>query len=394
MAQTPTVTFGSDEWQRHATNKTTFAIIGKLESVGILFQFLGTYISVTGDPYVSSEARTAVLVFAFVHLPIAVLYLLRGGPFAKGGRWLWIPCLQALLFPILAALLTEANHYGQGVCTPLCNYAAPTILFLAMYLQILALSLGVRIILEILIVAVPVAVPYVMVLVMNTDPSMENYSAMFNGQLQLIVGYFIGRAAVAICRVAVARQIRIQEESFQDFKKFVHSVVLTGIESVRSESPNLDAMHERLDQLQENADERILQSLFMQERVSLAYLIGRFVRMVPSNITIVDDNTDVGGIEVSRTVGMLVSRALGDTLKNVIVHGGNEVSVRCTVEDLRHVKVETTDNGPGFSASVLGDPATNLNLLKRDIVRHGGTMQVGTINGRTTVHVTIPLAAK
>ncbi|RSM42684.1 ATP-binding protein [Amycolatopsis balhimycina DSM 5908] len=390
MEASPKGVLDADRWHEEATRKTTLAIVAKLQPAGVLFQFLGSFISAMVDPYAGPVARNIVLGLSLAHLPLAALFLKRPSPFALGRRWLWLPCLQSLLLPAVAAFLTATDRYGVGACTPLCNYAAPTITFLTMYVQVIPLALAARVVVETLIVVVPVAQPLVLLLLMTDHPTAENLIAVGAGQLQLVVGYVIGRAAVAVCRVAVGGQTETLQRSYDEFFNFLHSHVKAGLAAVRAEQPAIPAMLEKLEELEQAVSDRRIDMLFIRDQIPLAVVISERTRTFTGRLKIVE-SPRVGALTVVRPIGALISRALGDLLKNVVVHGGDTVRIRCSVHDFTSVTVEVVDNGPGFAAAVLDDPAKSLHRLRADARRLGGDLERYTDDGETGMRLSLPL---
>lgn len=390
MESSPKGVLDADRWHEDATRKTTLAIVAKLQSAGVLFQFLGAFISALVDPYAGPVARNIVLGLALAHLPLAVVFLKWRSPFALGRRWLWVPCLQSLLFPAVAALLTATDRYGVGACTPLCNYAAPTITFLTMYVQVIPLALTARVVVETLIVAIPVAEPMVLLLLLTDHPTAESFTAVAAGQMQLVVGYLIGRASVAVCRVAVGRQSETLQQSYDEFFNFLHSHVKAGLAAVRAEQPAIPAMLEKLEELEQAVSDRRIDMLFIRDQIPLAVVISERTRTFTGRLTIAE-SPRIGALTVVRPIGALISRALGDLLKNVVVHGGDTVRIRCTVHDFTSVTVEIIDNGPGFAAAVLDDPAKSLHRLREDARRLGGDLAQFTEHGETGMRLSLPL---
>lgn len=390
VESSPTSVLDADAWHQDATRDMTFDIIAKLEPVGVVFQFLGSFISGLVDPYAGSGAKDVVLGLALTHLPLAMWYLVRGGPFKNGARWLWIPCLQALLLPIVAGLLTQPDRYGANSCTPLCNYAAPTILFLTMYFQVVGLGLIARIAIDVFIVLVPVCVPFVLVLIMDRHPSAENFTAMFTGQLQLVVGYLIGRAAVGICSVAVGRQTETQKKNYDEFFNFLHSHVKAGLAAVKAEQPNIPAMLDKLGELEQSVSDRRLEMLFVHERIPLAVVISERIRAFTGKLVILE-SPRVGLLYVARPVGVTISRAMGDLLQNVVTHGGSQVRIRCEDDDDHMVRLEIVDNGPGFDPSIFDNPSKSLHQLRNDARRQRGDLTMSVTDEGTSVRLVLPL---
>jgi signal transduction histidine kinase len=90
-----------------------------------------------------------------------------------------------------------------------------------------------------------------------------------------------------------------------------------------------------------------------------------------------------------------LSQALGNLLSNAIEHGGGQVELR-GVRAGGRVRIELTDNGPGFAAAAGPDRAAGrgrgLAVAARAVEEAGGTLRIASSESGSTVAVELPLA--
>ena len=391
MTQTDTIsTLDRERWHREATRATTIAMISKLEWAMLLYQFLGILTSALVDPYAGTWQRTTILFIALAHLPLAPYYFRYGGLTSRGSRWFWLPALQAVIIPMMAGLLTQPGLYGSHSCHTLCGYVPPMIVLYTMYVQVAVVSVGSRIAFESLILLIPLLWPFVMMFIMNSDPTQDNLIAVLSGQMQLVVAYLVGKAAVAMCRVSVARQVETQQQSFDQFFNFLHSHVKAGIAAVKAEQPNVSAMLDKLEEVEQTVSERRIEMLLMRDQIPLAVVISERTRAFTGHLQIME-SPRVGLLTVAGSIGLLISRALGDLLKNVVEHGGSTVKINCSIEDRGQLSLTVTDDGAGFDPVVMDDPSKSLHRLRNDARNLGGDLIPRMTDAGTTMMLTLPL---
>jgi signal transduction histidine kinase len=149
-------------------------------------------------------------------------------------------------------------------------------------------------------------------------------------------------------------------------------------------------MLEKLEELEQAVSDRRIDMLFIRDQIPLAVVISERTRTFTGRLKIAESPW-VGALTVVRPIGALISRALGDLFKNVVVHGGDTVRIRCAVHDFMSVTVEVADNGPGFDPAVLDDPGRSLHRLRADARRLGGDLEHFTDDGETGMRLSLPL---
>jgi hypothetical protein len=379
-----------ERWQQDATRTTTVAIIAKLEWAMLVYQFFSILTSVLVDPYAGAWQRTIIVVLAVAHIPLVPYYFRYGGPMSHGTRWFWLPASQAMMVTLLAGLLTQPGLYGNHSCQTLCSYVPPTMILFVMYVQIAAMSVAMRVVADAVIVLVPLLQSLAIMLVMNPEPTRNNLVAVFAGQLQLVIAYVIGKAAVAICRVSVGRQAETQQQSYDEFFNFLHSHVKAGIAAIKAVQPSVPAMLDKIEELERTVGDRRLQMLFVRDQRPLAVVLSERIRAFTGKLHILE-SPRVGAITVARPIGILISRALGDLLKNVVMHGGESVRIRYDLDESNIVELEVADNGDGFDPAVLDNDATSLHSLRHDARWLGGDLTMDRTDVDTVMRLRVPL---
>lgn len=379
-----------ERWQQDATRTTTIAIIAKLEWAMLIYQFCAILTSALVDPYAGAWQRTIIFVLAFAHIPLVPYYFRYGGPMSRGPRWFWLPASQTMIIPLIAGLLTQPGLYGKHSCQTLCGYFPPTIILFAMYVQIAAIGVAMRVVADAAIVLVPLLQALTLMLVMDPEPTRDNLVAVGAGQMQLVVAYLVGKAAVAICRVSVGRQAETQQQSYEEFFHFLHSHVKAGIAAIKAVQPSVPAMLDKIEELERTVGERRLQMLFVRDRIPLAVVLSERIRAFTGKLRILEA-PNVGAITVARPIGILMSRALGDLLKNVVTHGGESVRIRYDLDESYIVELEVADNGGGFDPAVLDNDATSLHSLRRDARSLGGDLTMNRTDVDTVMRLRVPL---
>jgi signal transduction histidine kinase len=99
-------------------------------------------------------------------------------------------------------------------------------------------------------------------------------------------------------------------------------------------------------------------------------------------------------ISLPQEKGRLLSQALGDFLKNALVHGGHRVEIKFWVDEQDTAHMQVCDDGPGFDASVLNDPLTSLNALQRRAVAAGGDLRKVPGPEPACLRLTLPIRGR
>ncbi|CRK59282.1 hypothetical protein [Alloactinosynnema sp. L-07] len=209
--------------------------------------------------------------------------------------------------------------------------------------------------------------------------------AIFN-----VSGYLLGRTIRVLCRVAAKLQVEVQQRNYEEFFNFLHSHVKAGVAAIRAEWGNTTAMGEKLNELEEAVSERRIEFLLASEQVPLAAVLSERLRTF-AGVLDLTETPRVGALTVVRPVGVMVSRALGDLLKNAVLHGGRSVTVRLKF-DAVSLEMDVVDNGPGLAAAVLQDDTRSLARLRVAALELGGDLTVLPCDAGAHVRLLIPLS--
>lgn len=376
--------FSNNRYDKHAlqvrlpddefTRSTTQALVGALESVAVVFQAVVLGFSATVDPYTPS-GRLVVLGLALAHLVAAYWISRTAGPFARGGWWVTIWIGLAFLMPALGAALIEPGSYAaHSGSMPLNIYPNGPVLIAAFYPWISAERRILRWSFETLLLLLLAVEPFILVDIFNPNPQWVSYINAATTFMWVITAYVLGKSVGHMCKVAARQQLEIQQQSYDEFFNFLHSHVKAGVAAIKAEWGHDAAMREKLVELEHAVSDRRVELLLARRQVPLAALISERIRAF-AGVLDIKESPRVGALTVSRSVGLLINRALGDLLKNVALYGGNSVVVRIDLDE-SGVALEVIDGGPGFEPLLLNDESKSLCRLRRDAEHLGGSLTV------------------
>ncbi len=168
-------------------------------------------------------------------------------------------------------------------------------------------------------------------------------------------------------------QAETEQQKNEEFFDFLHSHIKAGLAAVKLEQPNVKAMLEKVEELEQTVSEQRIMHLLSMDRVPLAALFSERIRAFTGVVAIAETPRS-GARTVSAPVGALLDRALGDLLKNAAVHGAATVWVRMAQQDDILV-VEVDDDGPGFDNAVLDNSGSSLHRLRASARELGGDLR-------------------
>lgn len=363
---------------------TTQRLVGRLEWMVALWQGTSAAIPASVDTFRYGWVSIALGAVAAAHFASVPFIARYGGPFARGPRWIAASLALVVVVPVGFGLLVEPGQFAAGPAgTPLCNYPGATMVLLAFYpwwsgersRRVVGVEYGV--------LALVTLLPILLLAAVDPAPGPAAYlSAAFGGSYN-IVGFVLGTAIGAMCRAAARAQVELQQHAYEEFFDFLHSHVKAGIAAVRADWGDEAAMREKLDELEQAVSDRRVQFLLSRRRVPLAMLVSERVRTF-AGVLALTETPRIGALTVPREVGVLVGRALGDLLKNAVVHGASSASVRLRTEAGR-LELEICDDGPGLPVGVLDDPSRSLHLLRAAARAAAGDLTTRPATGRGTV---------
>jgi hypothetical protein len=376
---------------------TARRLIGVAEWSAPVFQSVVLLGSAIIDPYHSTQ-RTVVVALGAAHLLVLLpVYACGSGPFSRGGRWLAAPAVQCVTVNALIAWLAVPGTFGSStVSLPASLYVGGFIVPLTLYPWLRPSLRRYKTPLEFTLILAYGG--YLFLLTQLTSGfrfHAQSAAAVGGATVWIFVGYSFGKAGAMICMWAARAQVDIQQQSFQEFFNFLHSHVKANVAAVRAELPvEADGARQKLAELENAVSRYRVELLLAQERVPLAALFSERIRAFTGTLRI-ERTPRLGGMTAVRPVGVLVSRALGDLLKNAAVHGAYSVAIdfRCTPG---MAVMTVTDDGPGFPASVLDDDGRSLSRLRATARDLGGDLRIlpPTAGTGAVLELSVPLTGR
>lgn len=354
------------------TRETTKYMVGTLEWTGLLFQAIVLMVSGIFDPYVSG-GRAIMLCLAVAHLFLIPLYYRGFGPFTRGGWWAILCIAQCLSVNTLQAALSRPRSYGDHLtCVPGCNYSAAAWVFMAFYPWLPPALIRLRGPFEWTLLSAYYGYFLAMSWVNNGSLTFLNVKTAGVSFLWLLTGYIFGKAIGKMCLAAARKQLEVQQRNYAEFFDFLHSHVKSSIAAIRLDLQDPLRAGEKLNELEDAISGYRMELLLAHEQVPLAALFSDRIRTFTGVLDIAA-TPRLGAVTVSRPIGVLVARALGDLLKNAAKYGATAVLIGCDLSQGK-VRLEIADNGPGFPAQVLDDSTRSLNRLRAAARGLGGDL--------------------
>lgn len=327
--------------------------------------------------------RSVLCSLAAVHLVGAVWMWRTVGLFERGPFWVGLWLSMLVVIPLVEAhLVRSASYAGYIAGVPLFAYPAGLLAVLACYPWTRH-----RLLLDTAVLAVVALEPLLIVLQLHSGhPTGTNLFSVTASFVWSLLAYLVGRVIARIFRGAVTGQLETQQEDYREFFDFLHSHVDTVIAAVRRRvGPDVP----EIQQLRHTVCDRRLAMLLLRDAVPLAEVFKENLRFFDTALT-VTAFPRVGLLTVRRPVGVLLSRALGDLLKNAIQHADGTAEVDFSTHQGSAV-LEVGDRGPGLSPAVFEDASTSLYALRRAARDLGGDLVA--VPGRQGAHLrlSVPL---
>lgn len=368
---------------------TTRKLVGTLEWVALVVQ-AGWIVQTTVVDKLTTPGRVLLWCLALLHLLAAYGVRKTAGPFARGGPWLVLWLGTVLLMPLIMAHLVGAQEYGASpACVQLCGYATPPLMLLAFYPWWSLHRAHLRPVLEAGILAVVVLEPLLLVLYLHEDPGWANYSSVGASALVNVLTFIVGKAIGSMCAVAAEAQVTLQNKSYQKLFDWLHVELKNLLALMREKIDQPDDLAEYVDQMEDIVMKGRVRMLLAPQRVSLADLFSEQIRIFEKCLTL--HISHIGALTVRRSVAVLLDRTLADLLTNSVKFGATSADIDFSVQK-QVVQLDITDDGPGFSASVLDDETTSLYRLRRDARELGGDLhQIPRSDSGAHLRLVVPL---
>jgi hypothetical protein len=384
--------------QDRLSTETARELVGAFEWTLLVYQVGCIAGSLVFDSY-DDRGRLIVAAVAVVHLLLIPVYLRGGGPFRRGGWWIAATYLTGLVVPTVVILMIEPYPSGASrigadlIGVPLFTYSAGFWVLLAAYPWLPRTNRVPRPVYELLLLLTMFL--YVLGVVYwanGRQLTWLNAGSVGVTFAWSLLAYALGKGLSRMCAVAADRETRAQRQTYMEFFDFLHSHVEASVAAVRMEIERRPACAKvKLDELERTVSDYRVRLLLSGERVPLATLLSEGMRTFAGLLTIVE-SPRVGALTAPRQVAILVSRAIGDLMKNAAMHGASSVGVTCTRDD-RVMTISVADDGPGFSADILDDESRSLFRLRQSMRLIGGdlTKSDGLGGQGSTLQFSVPM---
>lgn len=357
---------------QEAQFKVTRQLVEALEWGGLAFQGAVLIQTAFADPF-SRAAQAVVLALGVGHLLLAFLAWRTRGPIGRGGWLLTAWLAGALVVPVVIALLAAHGSYGSSTaCVPGCTYPSAPLFFVAIYPWLAARALP-RPLAEFGLLGVVCLEWLLLTYAINGTLTQTTALSVASSILLAVVAYGLGKLESVLTGVVRRSQIEVEQHKSEEFFDFLHSHIKAGLAAVKVEQPDVAAMLDKVSELERTVSEQRITQLLSMDRIPLASLCSERIRTFTGIIDLAETPRS-GAQTVTAPVGTLIERALGDLLKNAVLHGAKTAWVRMSREDDMLV-LEIADDGPGFDEAVMDNEGTSLNRLRASAREFGGDLR-------------------
>jgi hypothetical protein len=371
---------------------TIRSLAGRVEAVAFVIQAFSIFSTINADKLDHGEQLFLIL-FAGAHLVVAAITARTGGPFYTGGAWpfAWIGVVLAM--PVVMALFVPPGDYGiSPTCPQLCGYPVSPVAIAAFYPWIGNRYNYVGIGPMATLATVISLEPLLLMFIVNGRLTSNNMQGTLAQAIMVGGMWAAGEAIGRICRRAAAAQSAILRREYDRQFSYLHSDIETGMKvaEIHLTDGRPEQMLSALQELRTAVlDERLRLSL-AREHVSVADVMRLHISRVSPALTI-DQVSSVDVLTIPHSAADLVSRTLGDLLKNVLEHGGDHVRIGFDIID-GSAQLTVSDNGPGFDRKILRDPTESLGKLRTEAESAGGTLNITRdCNDWLTLVLTCPI---
>jgi hypothetical protein len=316
--------------------------------------------------------RAIILGLAAIHMLLAVIAFKNKGLIVTNKWWMVTWIIAAAAVPAAIAVMAPHNGYAaNSSCVVACTYPAPVVLIISLYPWVFgALSLGMLVGAALIVVLITEWLTLVEIL--GDRFTLTAIQSILVSVLWVIAACGIGLALRGIVYVWLKDRGELGQQNTENFVTFLHSHIKAGLAAVEHDSPNVEAMLEKIHELHVVVSEKRLTLMLSKNQIPLAAVCSERIRVFTGLITFAE-TPRIGPRTVSQPVGRLIDRTLGDLLKNTVVHGAKTVWIRFSSAGSNFV-LEILDDGPGFDDSTLDDPGKTLNHLRQAARDLGGNL--------------------
>lgn len=332
---------GDEEAQLRITRQ----LVEPLEWAGFAYQGAVLIQTSLVDPFLRAD-RAILLALGLAHLVLAAVIWRTKGPFVRGGLPLTIWMAGAFVIPVIVAMLAAPGTYASNTsCVQACTYPSAPLFFVALCPWILARAFA-RPAAGLGLVAAVCLEWFLLIYLINGTITRTSGLSALSSVIWCVVAYALGKVVARLTGVVRKGEIGVQQQKNEEFFDFLHSHIKAGLAAVKLEQPDVPAMLEKVRELEHTVSEQRLTQLLSLDRVPVASLCSERIRAFTGIIRVAESPRS-GARTVIGPVGKLIDRALGDLLKNAVVHGATTVWVRLEPQGNLLV-LEIADDGPGF----------------------------------------------
>lgn len=352
--------------------RITRQLVEPLEWAGFAYQGAVLIQTALVDPFDPAE-KAIVLALGAAQLVLAAVIWRTKGPLIRGGGTMTAWVAGIFVIPAIIALLAAPGTYASSTsCVQACTYPSAPLFFVAMYPWIFTRAFA-KSVVGIGLVGAVCLEWFLLIYLINGGFTRTSVLSALSSIIWAVVAYALGRVVGRLTGVVRKGEKQVQQQKTEEFFDFLHSHIKAGLAAIRLEQPNVPAMLEKVGELEHTVSEQRLTQVLSMDRVPLAMLCSERIRAF-SGVIHIAETPRSGARTVGSPVGTLIDRALGDLLKNAVVHGATTVWVRMALQNGMLV-LEVADDGPGFDEAVMDDPGTSLHRLRASARELGGDLR-------------------
>lgn len=317
-------------------------------------------------------------VYRFIILGLAGGHLLLAGYVLASHRLLigsrprtaaWLAVAAAV--PVTVALMAPHGLYAANPsCVAACTYPAPALLIVALYPWVFGTVLAGSVV-GLALITFLLAEWLALLIALGDRMTLTAIQSILVSVMWVTAAFVIGWALRRLTGVWLRNKADLNQQNFDALVNFLHSHIKAGLAAAEREYPDAEGMMAKLRELQAVISKKRLSLLMSADNVPVAQILSEKISLLGGPIQI--ESPNVGARTVSPRVAGLLARTLGDLLKNAVVHGATSVRIDFSAAAGR-VILEVIDDGPGFDARLLDEPAVTLHSLRNSARELGGDL--------------------
>jgi two-component sensor histidine kinase len=369
--------------------ETSRSVVRTMEWTVLCYQIAILIFTTTFD-YYSPVSKIIISLLIPCHIALLPAFVKGRGPFSRGGVWVPVGIAASFALNGLVFLLSPPNTYGNP-WIPVQGYSGGTFVMIAFYPWLEGrIGRRFRWLIELLLVIGFLAFVLTLTALNNDGISSMQLRGVYSAMVWPAVGYLFGKSLGQLSIASVSRQLEIQRRDFNEFFDFLHSDVKAGIAAVRADLATMDdRASERLKELDAAVSDYRVQLALAMDQVPVAALVSERIRTFGSALNVAE-TPRVGALTVPRPLGIVIGRALGDLLTNIVVHGAGKAWIQFRY-NAQHLVLSIRDDGPGFPAAMLDNESTSLFRLRQAAHDLGGDLVKVDQDDGVTMELILPM---